>query len=96
MNFNDFCKENNKNLKTDNISQTMSSNNNKEDARKIYDKYSGFSNDELMQELIKQTQLKKSDGSLDNKKLNEIQATLSPFLNSEQNKNLKDIMDRLK
>lgn len=92
MDFSEYCKNNKINdLQEENIKID-----NKQDIKDLYDKYSNYSHDQLMQELLQQTANKKADGSLNNEKLLELQNKLSPFLNDTQSKNLKDIIERLK
>lgn len=92
MDFKDYCSQNfSQNsqdyIKTDQFTQN---------AEQIIDKYSNFSNDELLSELIKQTNQKKQNGSLDNQKLDQIYTTLSSILPQENKQNLDEIFRRLK
>lgn len=96
MDFNEYCKNNKKSCEKSNASYENIKEENKKDIKDLYDKYSGYSHDQLMQELLHQTASKKADGSLSNEKLLEIQKKLTPFLNDTQSKNLKDIIERLK
>lgn len=92
MDFSEYCKNN----KTNATQEENIKIDNKQDIKNLYDKYSNYSHDQLMQELLQQTANKKADGSLNNEKLLELQNKLSPFLNDIQSKNLKDIIERLK
>ena len=55
-------------------------------------RYSGYSNDELMAEFIKQTNAQKQAGNYDSKKMENVKNTLMPYLNAEQQKRLNEIM----
>ena len=55
-------------------------------------KYSGYSNDELMAEFVKQTNAQKQAGNYDSKKMENVKNTLMPYLNAEQQKRLNEIM----
>lgn len=59
-------------------------------------KYQNLSQDELMTELFKEAGRLKQNGSLNENSLNMLQNTLAPMLNNEQNKQLKDILNRIK
>ena len=59
-------------------------------------KYQNLSQDELMTELFKEARRLKQNGSLNENSLNMLQNTLAPMLNNEQNKQLKDILNRIK
>lgn len=59
-------------------------------------KYQNLSQDELMNELFKEAGRLKQNGSLNENSLNMLQSTLAPMLNSEQNEQLKNILNRIK
>lgn len=107
MNFSEFCKENKKlqqqkkenvhiNNQKDYSKNSQQSGVNKEEARDIFNKYNGYSKDELMNELIQKTNQKKQEGTFNSNELYEIKRKLSPYLTQEQNKNLDEIVKRLK
>ena len=60
------------------------------------DRYSGYSEKELMQELLSQTNLQKQNGEFDEKRLENIKNTLTPYLNSAQQEKLNEIMKMVK
>ena len=104
MSFNQFCKENNfskndENYNSNNLNKEKVTNENQEkteNVKEFYDKYKSYSNQELMQELLKTTNEKKEKGEFDYNKLNESINALSPFLTNEQQNNIKGILEKLK
>ena len=99
MNFNDFCKNENFKKKQNNINTSKEQKDNskiEEDVNNLYEKYKNLNQNELMEELLKQTTMKKQNGSLTNEGLENIKNSLAPFLNEVQNKNLNGIIERLK
>ena len=69
---------------------------NKEKVEDYLNKYSGLNNDELMREFIKASMEKKKNGGFSAGEIENIRATLSPFLNSEQKKNLENLINMVK
>ena len=64
---------------------------NPEETKDIEDKikkYEKLSQSELMQEFIKESKKQKRNGNLDSEKINNIKNTLTPFLSSDQQKQL--------
>ncbi len=61
----------------------------------VIDRYSGKSEAELMQELKKVTAQQKSSGTFDRSSMLETMQKLSPMLNDEQRRKLKQITDQL-
>lgn len=59
-------------------------------------RYQNLSQDELMTELFKEAGRLKQNGSLNENSLNMLQNTLAPMLNNEQNKQLKDILNKIR
>ena len=55
-------------------------------------KYENLSEQELMQEFLKESKKQKANGDLNDEKLNNIKETLSPFLNKEQLSKLNDLL----
>ena len=55
-------------------------------------KYEKLSQSELMQEFIKESKKQKRNGNLDSEKINNIKNTLTPFLSSDQQKQLDYLM----
>ena len=95
MDFNEFCRQNKKESVEENIKAEQFFPKD-EDAKRVYDKYKDFTHDELMKEILKYTQEKKNDGTLNNQKLDEIEKNLSPYLTNQQRENLSNIIKRLK
>ncbi|HBP43581.1 MAG TPA: hypothetical protein DD621_02740 [Clostridiales bacterium] len=68
---------------------------NPEETKDIEDqikKYEKLSQSELMQEFIKESKKQKRNGNLDSEKINNIKNTLTPFLSSDQQKQLDYLM----
>ena len=97
MDFKNFCNEQ---LQSDNKYERIHIDNTEEDiknqAKQSFEKYANLSNEQLMQELINVTNQKKSDGTLDGKKIQDMYSAISSILPAENKKNLDDIFDRLK
>ncbi len=71
----------------------------KQEANKInalYNEYKGMSEDELINELYKYVAKQKQDGTFDYDSLNNMLNQLTPFLTSEQQNKMKDILNSLK
>lgn len=71
----------------------------KQEANKInalYNEYKGMSEDELINELYKYVAKQKLDGTFDYDSLNNMLNQLTPFLTSEQQNKMKDILNSLK
>lgn len=60
------------------------------------EKYSDFSENQLMQEFLNQTNIQKQKGEFDEKRLENIKSTLTPYLNSQQLEKLNEIMKMVK
>lgn len=99
MDFKDFC-----NQKMDSQEQKitktklsqLSEEQLKNSAQEMLNKYSNYSQDQLMQELINQTKQKQKDGSLSPEKMEQMYQTIYNILPQESRKNLQNIFDRLK
>ena len=81
---------------SDNVPQKeeQSKNSNDEiisEAGKLYDKYKGYSTDELKDEFLSLSKRRLSDGSLSKEKLTSTVSSLSPFLTGTQ----EDFLDKL-
>lgn len=61
-----------------------------------YNHYSKLSQPELMQELLKQTNQQKADGTLDNSQIDNVYNSIAPMLNNEQKKNLDNLINIIK
>jgi len=62
----------------------------------LVNKYSGYSEDELVNEFVRQTNFKRQNGEMDDAGLDRIKDTLSPYLNKEQQARLNEIMKMVK
>lgn len=98
MDFKDFC-EQNINLEQEKQTAKTSSPNNeniKKQARESINKFANYSQQDLMQELIKQTNQKKLDGSLSQEKLEQMYQTIYNILPPENRQNLDNIFNKLR
>ena len=80
------------------ISEKKFENNSNIDTKNVEDlinKYSSYSEKELMQELIKLSNEKKQNGTL-NQDLNNFSNVLSPYLNEEQKSKMNDLFNKIK
>ena len=66
-----------------------------EEVKNVYEKYKDYSQEELMQEFLKTTRKKLSEGSLSIENLQNTINNLRPFLNSNQLEFLKDLMKKV-
>ncbi len=67
-----------------------------EDVEKLFDKYKDMDSNSLMQELIKNVDKQKSDGSFDFEKLQSQISQVLPYLSTDQQKYLMTILSHLK
>ena len=89
--FSDFIKEdvgysnepNTTQLHNDNIEQ-------------LIDKYSNYSESELMSEFLKESEKRKENGEFTDEKLNGIKSILSPYLDESQKQKLNDLLNMVK
>lgn len=98
--FSDFLntKINDNNKINEKISEKKFENNSNIDTKNVEDlinKYSSYSEKELMQELIKLSNEKKQNGTL-NQDLNNFSNVLSPYLNEEQKSKMNDLFNKIK
>ena len=73
-------------------------NENKETTDKYQDilnKYKNMSNNDLMQNLFSEASKLKKEGKLDSASLQNLKSTLSPFLNSEQQEMLNNLVNAI-
>ena len=94
MDFNNYQDFNNlygKDFQNDYNSQNFGQN-----AQDVFNKYSGYSQSELMQEFLNQTAIQKQKGTLSPEKLDEIKDVLLPYLNNNQRETLEQILNRIK
>ena len=87
-NFRDFISEENHTSEAKN-----DTNLNKEEMEDLINKYSKYSEDDLMMEFMKMTYDKKKKGDLGSEELMNIKNTIEPFLNSEQKTKLEKIIN---
>lgn len=73
-------------------------NENKEDTNKYQDiinKYKNMNNSELMSNLFSEASKLKKDGKLNSSTLQNLESTLKPFLNNEQQQMLNSLIDKI-
>jgi len=96
---NDFNNKNNFETEKDNninFNQNSTSQENiKDQAKKMYDKYSTYSQQDLISEFINTSKQKLLDGSLSKEKINQTASLLTPYLNTQQKEMLKELMDKI-
>lgn len=97
MDFKDFCDkevhiEDKKSCKINKSSEDKL----RQSAQETIDKYASYSQDELMQELIRQTKQRQKDGSLSPEKMEQMYNAIYSVLPQENRKNLENIFDKLK
>ena len=66
-----------------------------DEAKKMYDRYSTYSQQDLINEFVNTSKQKLLDGSLSKEKINQTASLLSPYLNSQQKEMLKNLMDKI-
>ena len=88
--FRDYMRQTDE-IKKENKNNEKSSNN--EELETLINKYSKFSNSELMSEFMRMTYEKKMRGDLTTQELNNIKSTIVPFLNEEQKINLEKLIN---
>ena len=97
LDFKNYCNSKpNEKLGKENAQTFKSTQDFNKEAEDVIKKYSNYSNSQLMDELIKQTNLKKQNGSLDSQKLEQMYNTIYNVIPPENRKNLEDIFNRLK
>lgn len=84
--FSEFV-ENEDNIKIDNKEQEISD---------LIEKYSAYSEAELMDEFVQESARKRQNGELDDKKVQQIENILSPYLSSEQKEKLASLLNSVK
>ena len=62
----------------------------------MINKYSKYSNEDLMSEFLKLTAEKKCNGELSNNEIEKMKSTILPLLNEEQKNNLEKILNVVK
>ena len=66
-----------------------------EDYEEIINKYKNMDNGELMANLFREASRLKQEGKLDSATLNTLKSTLSPFLNSQQQEMLNELISKI-
>lgn len=85
----DFC--NNSNFKNSSNSKEEI----QKDAKKLYDKYKNYSENDLLNEFLTTSKSKLKDGSLTKDKIQNTVNSLAPFLNASQKEYLKELIGKL-
>ena len=65
------------------------------DYQDILNKYKNMDNNELMSNLFSEATRLKSEGKLDSESLNNLKSTLAPFLNSDQQNMLNNLVNAI-
>lgn len=99
MDFKDFCnKEIHQSKQTESVK--IESNNStekiKQSAQETIEKYSTYSQDELLQELVRQTKMRQKSGDLSPEKMEQMYQTIYSVIPEENRKNLDNIFEKLK
>lgn len=68
----------------------------KEDLSNLIDKYSTYSESELMNEFISESEKRKNSGEFSEENLSKIKNVLSPYLNETQKQKLNDLLNMVK
>ena len=69
---------------------------NQDEIKQKIERYKNMSQSELMNELIKETNKQKSNGNLNEKKLQDIKNSMAEFMSAEEQKKLDDIIKILR
>ena len=98
MDFKDFCEQEiNQDVKSESYKTNSSSQENiKKKAQDSMNRYANLSQQELMEELIRQTNEKKKDGSLSQEKIEQMYQTIYNILPPENRQNLDNIFNKLR
>lgn len=89
MGFKDYCKN----------SEKINDNEARDNTKKIedlYEKYKDKNEDELLNELLKNVEKQKKEGSFNYQGLINTIDKISPFLSKEQNLRIKEILENIK
>ena len=98
MDFKDFCEQEiNQDVKSESYKTNSSSQENiKKKAQDSMNRYANLSQQELMEELIRQTNQNKNDGSLSQEKIEQMYQTIYNILPPENRQNLDNIFNKLR
>ena len=69
--------------------------NNEEKVKQTYEKYKDYSQDELLQELLRSVNAQKQNGTFDKQRLISTLSLVLPSLNDEQRSKLEELLSRL-
>ena len=69
--------------------------NNEEKVKQTYEKYKNYSQDELLQELMRSVNAQKQNGTFDKERLLSTLSLVMPSLNSEQRRKLEELLSHL-
>jgi hypothetical protein len=69
--------------------------NSEERVKQTYEKYKDYSQDELMQELLRSVNAQKQNGTFDKQRLISTLSLVLPSLNDEQRSKLEELLSRL-
>ena len=69
--------------------------NSEERVKQTYEKYKDYSQDELMQELLRSVNTQKQNGTFDKQRLISTLSLVLPSLNDEQRSKLEELLSRL-
>ena len=69
--------------------------NNEEKVKQTYEKYKNYSQDELLQELMRSVNAQKQNGTFDKQRLISTLSLVMPSLNSEQRRKLEELLSHL-
>ena len=68
----------------------------KNEIKEKFEKYQNMNQTELINELLKESNIQKQKGNLDEKKLDEIKNSLSPLMDEEQKNRLNELINMLR
>jgi hypothetical protein len=69
--------------------------NSEERVKQTYEKYKDYSQDELLQELMRSVNAQKQNGTFDKERLLSTLSLVMPSLNSEQRRKLEELLSHL-
>lgn len=90
-NFSDYIKRTNLDSENNNVV-----NKSDENLEEMIDKYSKLSDNDLMKEFLKLTIEKKKQGKLNDKELEILKNTITPYLDDNQKNSLENLLDMIK
>ena len=91
MKFSEFAKQNNSEKTQKEPTKEFSQN-----IENLYDKYKDFSQDELMQELAKNVNIQKQNGTFDFEHISNSVNMILPYLNEQQKQTIISLLNNLK